>query len=86
MLPNGDVTYKEWAPGAKSISLFGDFNDWNREQHQAVRDEFGCWNLTLKAVEKGVPLIKHEMRYKVAVEYPDGEKVDKNPAWSNYQV
>lgn len=37
---NGDITYREWAPGAKSLSIFGDFNGWNR-------DEFYCnkeWN------------------------------------------
>jgi 1,4-alpha-glucan branching enzyme len=26
------VTYKEWAPEAKSITIFGDFNGWNREE------------------------------------------------------
>jgi len=26
LLPNGDVSYREWAPSAKSLSIFGDFN------------------------------------------------------------
>ena len=28
---NNDVIYREWAPAAKSVTLFGDFNDWDRE-------------------------------------------------------
>jgi len=25
----------EWAPGAKAISIFGDFNGWNRNEFWA---------------------------------------------------
>jgi len=28
---NNEITFMEWAPCAKSISIFGEFNDWNRE-------------------------------------------------------
>src|SRR5690242_1696373 len=29
--PANGVWYREWAPGARSLRLVGDFNDWNRE-------------------------------------------------------
>ena len=32
LLPNGDIKYREYAPGAKGVSLFGEFNNWNKEQ------------------------------------------------------
>ena len=48
--PNGDITYKEWAPSAKSISIFGEFNGWNREEFRAVKDDFGCFNVLIPAV------------------------------------
>ena len=47
--PNGDIHYKEWAPGAKAITLFGDFNGWNREEFRANKDEFGSFTLTIPA-------------------------------------
>jgi len=53
---NGDIIYKEWAPMAKSISLFGDFNNWNREEFRSGKDGFGCFNITIPNVS-GKPRI-----------------------------
>jgi 1,4-alpha-glucan branching enzyme len=33
--------YREWAPGARSLSLIGDFNSWDRGAHPLTRDESG---------------------------------------------
>jgi len=41
LLSNGDIKYREYAPGAKGISLFGEFNNWNKEQYWAIKDKFG---------------------------------------------
>lgn len=84
--PNGDVHYMEWAPGAKSLSLFGDFNHWNREEFRAVKNEFGCHCITIKANADGSPRIKHLQKYKIQIEGPDGQRYDKNSAWAPYQV
>lgn len=42
--------YKEWAPAAQDITIFGDFNNWNRNEFHAVKvlsspmqNEFGHW-------------------------------------------
>ena len=38
---NNDIVYKEYAPGAKGIAIFGEFNNWNRDQYWLQRDQFG---------------------------------------------
>lgn len=72
----------EWAPGAKSMSLFGDFNYWNRNEFSATRNEFGCFCITLKALEDGTPRIKHRQKYKIKIEGADGSVMDRNSAWA----
>lgn len=37
--------YREWAPGAKSAALIGDFNKW--EPAWMERDEWGVWSIEL---------------------------------------
>ena len=86
MQENGDITYKEWAPAAKSISIFGDFNGWNREEFRCGKDGFGQFTCTIKANADGTPRIAHNSKYKINVEGPDGSRMDRNSAWSTYQV
>ncbi len=38
------VWYREWAPGAHSLSLIGDFNGWDRAADPLTRDEWGVWS------------------------------------------
>ena len=38
------VWYREWAPGAQSLRLIGDFNGWNRESHPLTRGDWGVWS------------------------------------------
>lgn len=82
---NGDIQFQEWAPGAKSMSIFGDFNGWNREEFKCHKNQFGCFTITLKALEDGTPRIKHRQRYKLQIEGPDGVKKDRNSVWANWQ-
>jgi len=44
-----------WAPNAESVSVIGDFNDWNKESHRLhVRwDSSGIWEGFIPAIEKG---------------------------------
>ena len=61
LLPNNDIKYREYAPGAKGISLFGEFNNWNRDQYWAKRDQYGFWELIIPN-EDGKPRIKHKTK------------------------
>jgi 1,4-alpha-glucan branching enzyme len=39
--------YREWAPEANELYLFGDFNGWRRYTHALSRNEYGVWELFL---------------------------------------
>lgn len=42
------VTFTFRSPGARSVTLVGDFNDWNVSAHPMVRDaHLDVWSLTL---------------------------------------
>jgi 1,4-alpha-glucan branching enzyme len=62
----------EWAPNAKAISIFGEFNNWNRKEFWCHKNEYGCFCITLKANSDGTPKIKHRQRYKLHIEGADG--------------
>jgi 1,4-alpha-glucan branching enzyme len=83
---NGDILFKEWAPLAKSMSLFGDFNDWNRGEFRCEKNEFGCFTTCVKANPDGTPRIKHNTKYKIQIEGENGTTMDRNSAWATYQV
>ncbi|MCQ2973134.1 MAG: alpha amylase C-terminal domain-containing protein, partial [archaeon] len=85
ILPNNDILYREYAPGARGIALFGDFNHWNRDQYWAKRDNFGFWELVLPNIN-GQPMIRHGQKVKCNVVLRNGHWADRNPIWSNYLV
>ncbi|KAK8705191.1 hypothetical protein V6N13_048797 [Hibiscus sabdariffa] len=58
------ITYREWAPGAKSAALIGDFNNWNPNADVMNRDEFGVWEIFLPNNVDGSPAIPHGSRVK----------------------
>ena len=76
----------EWAPAALSMSIFGDFNGWNRDEYWCHKNEFGSWCCTLKPLDDGTPRIKHGQKWKIRIEGPDGNKMDRNSAWTTYSV
>ena len=61
-----------WAPNARSVSVIGDFNDWNADTDLAEvrRDESGIWELDVPRVAAG-------QRYKFAVFTREGARLDK---------
>ena len=83
--PNGDLKFKEWAPAALSVSIFGEFNNWNRDEFKVGKDDFGCFNITLPAVD-GKPRIPHNTKYKISIEEANGTRKDRNSAWTRMAV
>ncbi|KAJ0087820.1 hypothetical protein Patl1_32398 [Pistacia atlantica] len=79
------ITYREWAPGAKSAALIGDFNNWNPNADIMTRNEFGIWEIFLPNNADGSPSIPHGSRVKIRMETPSGIK-DSIPAWINFSV
>ncbi len=43
--PDGSYIFRVWAPNAKSVSLVGDFNDWNENLHPMYRIDGGIWEI-----------------------------------------
>ncbi|HRY32299.1 MAG TPA: alpha-amylase family glycosyl hydrolase [Bacteroidales bacterium] len=39
--------YREWAPAARELYLFGDFNGWRRFSHPMSRNDYGVWEIFL---------------------------------------
>jgi len=67
------VYFSVWAPSAKKVSVIGDFNYWNEDEHLLnVRwDESGIWEGFIPGVEKGA-----KYKYKIH-SYNNGEKLEK---------
>ena len=85
LLPNGDIKYREYAPGAKGVSLFGEFNNWNKEEYWAQKDKFGYQELIILN-ENGSPRIQHGQIVKINVVLEDGNWMERNPIWSRYLI
>ena len=73
------VWYREWAPSAHSLSLIGDFNDWNRDANPMSIDAWGIWHLFLPDKDYSDRLT-HGSRVKVHVKSALGEH-DRIPTY-----
>ncbi len=73
------VWYREWAPGANSLSLIGNFNDWNRDANLMSVDEWGIWHLFLSDKEYQNRLT-HGSRVKVHI-ISENSALDRIPAY-----
>lgn len=82
---DGAIVFREWAPAAGSVQLVGDFNAWNGATHQMERNQFGVWSVRMPDVD-GNPAIPHGSRVKVRIRKPDGQWVDRIPAWIKYST
>jgi 1,4-alpha-glucan branching enzyme len=77
------VWYREWAPGARGLTLVGDFNGWDRTDAgggKMVRDEWGVWSLFLPD-DHYLGKLTHGSRLKVHVAGADGTSRDRIPAY-----
>lgn len=71
---------REWLPGAREVSVFGDWNDWDRMQHQLARDEWGIWTIFLSD-EQTAGRLKHKSFIKLHIHGADGNRRDRIPAY-----
>ena len=72
------VYFAVWAPHAKSVSVVGDFNDWDMEANPMERGEplgiYTCF----------VPGVKENELYKYCIETYRGEYIFKADPYANY--
>ncbi len=68
-----------WAPNATFVSVFGSFNEWNKESHPLfVRlDNSGIW-------EGFIPNLPQGSSYKYHIYGYAGQKLDKGDPYANY--
>ncbi len=68
--------YREWAPGADTLHLIGEFNNWNRTSHPLVPIGNGAWEIILNDIEMDL----HNTLVKVVVN-SKGRSQDRIPLY-----
>ena len=68
-------TVREWLPGAKAVSLIGEFNQWNRDSHRLEKSANGIWELNIPA-----EALKHGDQIKLHIHGADDSQLDRLPA------
>lgn len=71
--------FREWAPKAQDLYLFGDFNNWQRYSHRMTPNKYGQWEIFLPDDEYKDRLT-HQSRVKVMVHSEAGWH-EKIPAY-----
>jgi 1,4-alpha-glucan branching enzyme len=70
--------FRVWAPHARSVSVAGDFNDWNRSKNPMRSiDGSGVWECAMEGVDRFAA-------YKYSVERPDGRIVLKSDPYATH--
>jgi len=87
LIPNRNgINIREWAPGAKEMFVFGDFNGWSRYEHRMEKDEFGVWSIFLNNKKDGSPPIAHGSKVKYMLVSHYDHHLERNSAWAKYVV
>ncbi len=71
------ATFRVWAPNAKSVSVVGDFNGWDKSANPMNRIEGGAWELKISG-------LKNYTAYKYAILRPDGRWVLKSDPYARH--
>ncbi|VVC88097.1 unnamed protein product [Leptidea sinapis] len=77
---DGSVIWREWAPGAHSLHLQGDFNGWNSKSHPFKKLEYGKWELYIPANADGSCPMKHQTRVQIIV----NDHLYRVSPWASY--
>ena len=71
-------TFTVWAPGAKKVSVVGDFNGWNEKKHVMKADKNkAIWKIF-------IPDIREGYIYKYLIECESGDKLYKADPYAFY--
>lgn len=71
--------YREWAPKASELFLFGDFNGWRRFTHPMTMNRYGVWEIFLNEKSYSGTFV-HGSKIKVLVNSPAGIR-ERIPAY-----
>ncbi|AYD40170.1 1,4-alpha-glucan branching protein GlgB [Clostridium fermenticellae] len=70
--------FRVWAPNALSVSVVGDFNNWNYKIHiMKKQPKTGFWNLFIEGIHEGY-------LYKYAILTSDGKSIFKSDPYAFY--
>ncbi len=69
--------FRVWAPRAKSVSVIGDFNDWDRKENPMDRISETVWETEIEG-------LKQFDAYKYCIETEDGRIVDKADPYAQH--
>jgi 1,4-alpha-glucan branching enzyme len=72
------VYFAVWAPGARNVSVLGDFNYWDGRKHQMRRTGNGIWELF-------IPEIGYGEHYKYEIKNPHGHIYEKSDPYGFQQ-
>lgn len=77
---NSGYWVRDWLPGAKEVAVFGDFNDWQRNQFHLTKDEWGGWSVFISDEQVGGRL-KHGSLIKLHIHGANGSYLDRIPTY-----
>ena len=76
-LSNGKIQIIQYIPNVEQVSIVGDFNNWNKDNHKLNKlNEFGTWELTLES--NTIPI---NSKYKIAMQTKTGEWIYRLDPW-----
>ncbi len=76
------IMFRTWAPNARSVSIVGDFNTWDRSWHRMNRiSDGGVWELFIPDVDP-YPHIQPYTIYKYSIETYDGSCIMKSDPYA----
>eukprot|EP00741_Cyanophora_paradoxa_P006051 tig00000981_g5869.t1 len=73
--------YREWAPGAKEMYLFGEFTGGDKRKYPCERNEFGTFTCFIPDPVPGRSAVPHGSIVKTLMVLWDGKPIERVPAW-----
>lgn len=65
------VAFRVWAPNADSVSVIGDFNDWNPDTNPMAEEKGGTWYTHVSQAKEGQLYLYHLKAFDKAFTRPD---------------